>query len=35
MAGRIAAGRPLEAVEERETFSLANSRAATTVLCCR
>src|SRR5450755_5088533 len=23
MAGRIAAGRPLEAVEERETFSLA------------
>ena len=35
MAGRIAAGRPLEAVEERETFSLAKFARGGNTLCCR
>ena len=35
LVGRIAAGRPLEAVEERETFRWETLRAAAIRLCCR
>jgi len=35
LVGRIAAGRPLEAIEERETLSLGILRAAALRLPCR